>query len=535
MKKNITFLFMVLAAIIFVAVSVIATHVVTLSNEATSTTVKEDVMTTFNITINNTDAGSNANITEVTILLPLNFVFKAGSNATSAIGGASISFTNTSGGNSTTQQTLNWTNRSFLVNNTKIVSFIFNVTAAEPGNYNINVSTRNQSAVISTLISVSINSSLAVVNFTSPSIGAKRSAATVNLSQTFIPANISTTNMSVFGIDTYVIRLYNSTDDLIQNSTGNSSKALSYFANFTSLSDGTYYVNATVNDTNGNSNFTETRAFKLDTTNPTVALTRASTSSDTQLVITVATEANSASASGVQGECQVDRVSGSLTISGQGTSTQTITETSLVCGTSYAYEVTCTDHAGNADSDTQSFSTDDCSSSSSSSGGGGGAASTVSWKNTFTTTTEQVSSGYTKDLGENDRVKVSVNKETHYVGVLDVTSDSAKIQVSSTPQEATLKVGEVKKFDTNADGYYDIQVTLNSVSGTKANLTVVSINEKVPEAAQPETSANDESGVGAVAGEIASSVSSNKLWWIIGVVVVVAIIVGIIISKKKRY
>ena len=54
------------------------------------------------------------------------------------------------------------------------------------------------------------------------------------------------------------------------NSTNTSAYQL--FINFTNLSEGTYYLNATVNDTVGNSNKTETRIIVLDTTPPNITI-----------------------------------------------------------------------------------------------------------------------------------------------------------------------------------------------------------------------------------------------------------------------
>ena len=88
-----------------------------------------------------------------------------------------------------------------------------------------------------------------------------------NYSQNWIAANVSASDGGV-GIDTIAIYLHNSTG--LVNSTNSSTSPL--FINFTSLDDGTYYLNATANDTASNSNLTETRTITLDTTAPTVSL-----------------------------------------------------------------------------------------------------------------------------------------------------------------------------------------------------------------------------------------------------------------------
>jgi len=99
------------------------------------------------------------------------------------------------------------------------------------------------------------------IDFVSPSMNSGE------YSQTTIWANISVTETT--GIDTINISLYNSTHNII-NSTNSSTSSL--FTNFTGLSEGNYYLNATVNDTLGNSNLTETRNITLDITNPVINL-----------------------------------------------------------------------------------------------------------------------------------------------------------------------------------------------------------------------------------------------------------------------
>ncbi|MEM4714053.1 MAG: PGF-pre-PGF domain-containing protein [Candidatus Nanoarchaeia archaeon] len=84
-----------------------------------------------------------------------------------------------------------------------------------------------------------------------------------NYSQNWIAANVTASDAN---LDTIIIYLYNSTS-LINSSLSSNSPL---FVNFTNLADGIYYLNATVNDTSGNSNLTETRTVILDTTAPII-------------------------------------------------------------------------------------------------------------------------------------------------------------------------------------------------------------------------------------------------------------------------
>lgn len=86
-----------------------------------------------------------------------------------------------------------------------------------------------------------------------------------NLSQNSIFVNVTVTELNE---DTIIFRLYNSTG--IYNTTSSTSELRQI--NWTSLPQGTYTYNVTVNDSAGNSNYTASQTLHLDTTNPTVVL-----------------------------------------------------------------------------------------------------------------------------------------------------------------------------------------------------------------------------------------------------------------------
>jgi len=107
------------------------------------------------------------------------------------------------------------------------------------------------------------------IDFTKPGVQfVPPTTTTGNHSQTWILtwifANVTATD-NLAGIDAITVYLYNGTGALI-NTTSNSTSPLTI--NFTGLADGTYYLNATANDTAGNRNSTETRTIYLDNTPP---------------------------------------------------------------------------------------------------------------------------------------------------------------------------------------------------------------------------------------------------------------------------
>jgi sporulation protein YlmC with PRC-barrel domain len=93
-----------------------------------------------------------------------------------------------------------------------------------------------------------------------------------NLNRNNIVVNVTALD-SESGLKNITIFLYNSTS--LINSSNSTTSPL--FVNFTNLTDGTYYFNATVYDNAGNKNDTETRTITIDTTNPSLILLSPST------------------------------------------------------------------------------------------------------------------------------------------------------------------------------------------------------------------------------------------------------------------
>ena len=92
---------------------------------------------------------------------------------------------------------------------------------------------------------------------------ASGTTSSTNLSQSSITARISSTDSNLANVTIFV---YNTTS-LYNKSTGSGT---TYSVTFSGLPDGTYYVNATANDTFSNSNSTTTRLIALDTAAPTI-------------------------------------------------------------------------------------------------------------------------------------------------------------------------------------------------------------------------------------------------------------------------
>ena len=231
--------------VIILCIFILSIYLVSATHEISppSFSVDTEISSLYNITVNNTDAGQIANITQVNITIPNSFSFTADTNGTNSLS----TFTNTS-------ITLSWSNPTeYVINGSEWKNFWFNAIASTPGNYNITITTINGTDSFSSNIPVTVNDNTSPsINFVSPT-----PTSNLNLSQSYITVKVAATDN--IAIDTIIIYLYNATD-LISSITGSISP---FFTNLTELTDGTYYINATVNDTSGNTDSTTTRTIIL--------------------------------------------------------------------------------------------------------------------------------------------------------------------------------------------------------------------------------------------------------------------------------
>ena len=228
----------------------------------------------------------------------------------------------------------------------------------------------------------------------------------------------------------------------------------------TGLADGNHSIKVYANDSVGNWALNDSYYVKMDSTAPTLSL---SLSGATETSITLGVSTNGVS-------CTSNR--GSV-------STTSLADTGLSCGTSYAYSVTCVDNASNSVTKSASYSTSSCPS-------GSGLPFGTYWVGTYVSHPYEMQAGLTRTLSPMNRIEFTLGNNIHHVGVVNVTSNTAVVNVSSDSQQKVMSVGESAKFNLNGDGYYDLLVTLNSINSGAANVTVKSIHEAVnPSVTQP--------------------------------------------------
>ena len=118
-------------------------------------------------------------------------------------------------------------------------------------------------------------------------------------------------------------------------------------------------------------------------------------------------------------------------------------------------------------------------------GGGGGSIETdAKWTKTISwdrKNMEEIKNIYEK-LNLKSRVKIKINNEIHYVGILDMTEYNTTIEVLSEPQVAVLNIGESKSFDLNNYLGNDLAIELERIVGNYAHIKISYIGENIVKA-----------------------------------------------------
>tara|TARA_Y100000034_G_C6884393_1_gene405855 strand:- start:271 stop:2169 length:1899 start_codon:yes stop_codon:yes gene_type:complete len=432
---------------------------------------------------------------------------------------------------------LNITNATILdnMNETKI----YNVTNISGDYYNVTIYTNNYSdglynitvlandstgnANNSEYITVRFDNTVpSEINLSSTHISMANYSGTITMNFTIVDVTSGGGGVSV-----------NFTNDsngtLFVGSVHNSGKDFSIDIDTTSIADGVYNVTIYANDSAGNLNTTTNvlQDVRIDNTAPTGSI------SCTPNPITAGGTATCA--------CSTADEDGGSGIN----SNQTSFTASPVTSNTGSLTQTCNfaDLAGNTGSASTSLVVN------LGGGGGGGSGGGGSSENFYTKTVPIVSEDFTKletitqQLKPKERIKIRLGEseegkndgEEHYIGVRSVTLVSAVVEIASDPVRIDLDIGEEAKVDLTGDGFYDVYVKLNKIENGRADLTIRSIKEEVPE---EELEEGDVSGVD-TSGDIIPIVEEESsllwLWILIGVVVVIG--AGVVVStasKKKK-
>ncbi len=399
-----------------------------------------------------------------------------------------------------------------------------------------------------------VNDSAGNLNFSSVTFFKDTIAPTFSFTGSEADASYFYRNSSVVNVtvtDTnfanVTVRLYNSTG--IVNTTFSASAIV--YLNYTNLPAGAYYYNATAIDSFGNVASSATRTFTIDRTTPTLNSISENPSTTSAVISYTASEAVNVTIKYGTSSTNL----GSTKSQSSYYSSNDITLTSLSSSEIYYYNITICDHTGNCvlNGTTYHFETDAETSDDGGGDGGGGddSGNTDIWGVSYYLTDSQFKNGTSKWLYKYDRMMFKINNTYHFLGLTKLYSSSATINVSSdNPQEASIDVGETLKFDVTDDNYYDVSITLNNISLnsvtnlTRANFTMVSINESMPAGTTPRTNTSAERNItvttldenaGNLGAEGETSIFKTTWFWVvIGVVVIALAVVAYLYRKKIR-
>lgn len=424
--------------------------------------------------------------------------------------------------NSSTDPTL-WVNISNLTNGI----WYFNATAFNNSvafNY---TSTRN--VTIDTVYPL-------IVNLTD--YGSNNSV--VNRNNIYLNINSSDTNFN-----NITIRLYNSSQSLINSSTATSTNNS---INFTDLSDviGIYYYDALVYDKAGNSNTTSLMRVILNASSPSLNFTTPSVTTTTATITIYSNKSTNFSLSFGSSAS----LGNNLSTNGSYSSNSSFLISGLSASTTYYYNITICDRANNCIvNGTNSFTTSAVDSAANTETPSGSGSRVSKWIKEIKLNDSNLSMnlGQTlKSLKKNYRLTFNVKGLGHSVGITNINSTTITIEVASTPQNATLTIGETKKFDVDADGYYDVSVTLDAIITSMASITVKTIAEKIVTNNNDDASNNANGGagnddLGAGSNEEGNNREINKSIMMIAIIVIIILVLILIIYlsihryKKNRY
>lgn len=413
---------------------------------------------------------------------------------------------------------VNSTNLTMACSNCNDTSFLYNFTGLRDGNYSFfgNVTDTYGNINRSVARKMRLDTGLPIVAF-----GGNAYADGANLSTNAVYINVTVTETNFKNI---TFGLFNTTSGVVINTTTYSSST--FFLNVTGLPDGKYTYNVTARDFASNENYSISRTIRIDMTQPSLTLSCTPNPVDQDDTITCS-------------------CTGTDTISDMNTSTLSFTTHPSTALTG-PISTSCTgaDYAGNLGSISASYTVNGPSLNIG--GGVGGSSSTT----TTTTTTwsdaviandkelkEKEGAQVSAALGSSQRIKLKVNGAEHYLGVKSLGTTEAVIEIASTPQTATFKVGESKMFDLDSDGYYEVSVTLVSIEASKANVVIKSVYEKVPAAAQQEQ--QQQAGAGSSADSVTgasdegSESKVTNMGLIISVIVVIILVICFFVYKRR--
>jgi len=314
---------------------------------------------------------------------------------------------------------------------------------------------------------------------------------------------------------------YNSSDD-----------TWSFVADMTAAIEGYYNITVNATDLYGNYNTTTAINVQVDGTPPNISSISAGslTSSGATITWTTDEDANSTVDYGTT------TALGSTSTSSSYTTSHSRELSGLSSSTTYYYNVTSCDQAGNCQtSGPNTFTT----SATTNGGGGGGGGGTVS--NIGDLTKE----GLTFSLRLGKILKFMYDYATHTIRLTSMSADLATVLISSDSFEVTLNINESKEIDIDGNGMDDAEITLLSIESGLSKWFMKAIDEEeIPEEEVIEEEEAEEeiveeappSEVEVISEEEQEEIRKSRMWIaaIIIILVVIAAIICLLVIRRKR-
>ncbi len=326
------------------------------------------------------------------------------------------------------------------------------------------------------------------------------------------------------------------------------------------LTNGNYNITVNCTDQYNQSSQNITSFTILDSVAPNITVSESKTNSSATLSIASLYSYDLINCSVKYGTSQSSMTTSASCSSSGFASSFTATMSDLSAGTKYYYNVSFCDINGNCNSYVDDVTTSGSSSSSSDSDSSSSSSTTNEyvptsyWIATRYVSDDDFEEGYTIAIYKKNRLRVRVDNETHYIGLISFNSSYAVINVSSDTQQAIIALGSYENFEVTGDDYYDIYVKFVKAEGNLATLTIKKIHEPVPQLEDVSNEVNEttenittndvnvssENNESEVVKQTSSTdtKSSSKLWWIVLVVVVfviLAIVVVLYLKHKRDY
>jgi hypothetical protein len=152
--------------------------------------------------------------------------------------------------------------------------------------------------------------------------------------------------------------------------------------------------------------------------------------------------------------------------------------------------------------------------------------------------TEELSEGYSRSFKVNNQIKFEFNNESVIARVSSINSDSVVVNVSG--RDYSINNNSLEKIDFNKDGYYDLQINVNSINyaSGKSNIEFKLISEPVESEEQEEVIEEVEEEINNYVPEDDKNDKCLKITLIIIGIVILGLIIFFPhkkVKKEKRY